>query len=147
MFRDFREDLARALPGSELFRCLHTDVMDNTWGQRCLEAVGGSDIASSWQLEARWDAWRSLKCHCVSQPTLLIRELKHAVGSSMPSAGSALGCWKTPARTCFAPDKSPSTGLLRGEGRPKTNLQLVPPRKIKQWHFNRKANPQWQGEQ
>lgn len=27
----------------ELFRCLHTGIVDNAWSQRCLSMVGGHD--------------------------------------------------------------------------------------------------------
>lgn len=56
MLRDFRGDLARALPGSRAIQVPTHRYHGQQMGSEMLAGVGGIDIGSPWQLEARWDA-------------------------------------------------------------------------------------------
>lgn len=102
----------------KLFRCLHTGIVDNTWGWRCLSVVGGSDTGipatdvssvavgrQGGMPEGLLNVTVSHNLHCSPSDS----------ECSVPTVVCALGCWKKLARTCFSLDRSPSRGLSMGK--------------------------------
>lgn len=127
MLRDFRGDLERALPGSRAIQVPTHGHHGQHMGSETLGSGGwkwNMGALGSWRQgempEGLWNVTVFHNLHCSPDNSkMLWRALcpQQAV------------LWKAPARTCFAPDTSPSTGLLRGEAGQSLACSWYPPEK------------------